>query len=479
MIRPIKVLVPAICAFCLCLLTSAWAIQPEVPGEAVIKIVHGASLQNILDSHGISVKDSIPTQRIYLVSFHNGRRVQGLITALSKNPNVELAVPNFVYELPEVQQASIGFPDQDAPVFNTGISPPNFYQQPGVYTTGIDSANAYASGSGVVVAVIDNGIDFAHPLCSVSTVQSGWDFVDNDGDATAVPGDMYGHGTFVTGLVLLTAPDCEIMPLRAFNGDGVGTEFTVASALYYAADHGANIANLSFGTSTYSSVIVSAIDYAGAAGVFMAAPAGNSGSQTVYYPGGLANVMAVSSFDTTEVLASFSSYGSHIDISAPGVDLYSAYAGEYEWAVWSGTSFSVPLVCGTAALLLQLDSTLTPALIETHLENTARTSLLWGNITPPSVYYGYGALDALEAVLMLGLGDLTGDGSSDISDLAYLVRMLTSRTAMVSATSAGELDMLRRGDLNCDGRLDMTDLEILVDRLMTVGSPFYRCGSSP
>ena len=98
--------------------------------------------------------------------------------------------------------------------------------------------------------------------------------------------------------------------------------------------------------------------------------------------------------------ASISNYGSHIAICAPGVGLHGAFIDdEFDWGIWSGTSFSAPIVTGAAALIKQLQPGYDSYDVEYLLESTARADLLWGSITAPDTEYGFGLLDAFSAVM--------------------------------------------------------------------------------
>ena len=161
------------------------------------------------------------------------------------------------------------------------------------------------------------------------------------------------HGTFTAGVIAATAPDAQIMPLRAFNDEGQTDLFTLAKAIWYAVDNGADVINMSWGTDTDSEAIRTAIQYAAANGVVLVASAGNMNSDFAFYPAAYDEVIAVAATDDLDRKANFSSYGEHVLVSAPGVNIISAYPGG-SYAVKSGTSFSAPMVAGQAALIKSL-----------------------------------------------------------------------------------------------------------------------------
>ncbi len=206
----------------------------------------------------------------------------------------------------------------------------------------------------VVVAVIDSGICAAHPDLAQHLV-AGWDFVEND----ANPQDELGHGCSVSGVIAAdidnhlgiagVAPNARIMPLRVLNAQGVGRYSDVATAIVYAADHGAQIINLSLGGTDASSTLKDAIDYAAAKGLTIVAASGNTGTSGVLYPAAYSSVVAVGSVDPDLRRSSFSTYGPEVDLMAPGRNiLTTTLNGDYGYV--SGTSFAAPQVAGVAAI---------------------------------------------------------------------------------------------------------------------------------
>lgn len=425
-------------------------------GEAVIRVVSNASSTGFLSGPGYAVVDSIPELRAYLVEFFDVKPAPGLIQNFRRNPNVDFIEPNEARDIPEMLQVSIGFPDQARPIFTLGTEPTNYYEQPGTNTTGVEAAQALATGEGVTIAVIDNGIDYSHPLLQTVSVGPGYDFVDDDADPSEGEGLMFGHGTFVSGLIWLTAPNCTILPIRAFDGDGRAKDFTIAKAMVWALQHDVDVANLSFGAPVSSGLMTVAAGYLLGEGVSLVAAAGNEGNADNIYPAAVPGVIAVTSMDETEHRASWANYGPYLTLIAPGVNLYSALASEFEWGTWSGTSFSAPLVTGTVALMLERNSTLDPGSIYQQLVFSAREELLWGTVATPSEEYGYGALDVYRAVSSLTSGDIDGNGVVDGQDLATLIAFVAGDFSDPESDFAWF-----RADMNSDGILNLTDITLL------------------
>lgn len=265
-------------------------------------------------------------------------------------------------------------------------------------TTGSDS---------IVVAVIDTGVDLDHPDLAAKIVP-GYDFANDDDD----PDDDYGHGTHVAGIAAAVTNNgsgvaglswgARIMPLKVLDSSGSGWISDVASGITYAADHGAQIINMSLGSYASSGVMSDATDYAHDHGVFIAAAAGNDGDNTLLYPAANEHVVGVAAITSSDARAYFSNYGSHVDVAAPGVSIYSTYPGAY--ASFSGTSMATPFVSGLAALVLSMNDSLMPDEVETIIEQTA------DDLGDPGRddYYGWGRINAYQAVITITPHSLAG-----------------------------------------------------------------------
>jgi subtilisin family serine protease len=274
----------------------------------------------------------------------------------------------------------------------------NTGQTNGTADADIDSPTAWSTalGNGVVVAVVDSGVDPTHPDLSTQIWANtgdpagggdgdgnglvddfrGWDFVSDDNNPSPVgTGQAAAHGTEVAGLIAAAsngvgivgvAPSSKVMAIRACDSGGCWS-LAAAEAIYYAADMGADVINLSFGgVGQEDPLIEDAIAHARSRNVVVVAAAGNEsrnldelGPSQVFIPAGLplSNIIAVGATDDEDDLANFSNYGPQtVDIAAPGVDVMSTgAAGTSPHVFVSGTSFSSPLVAGAAAVLLSHD----------------------------------------------------------------------------------------------------------------------------
>lgn len=161
----------------------------------------------------------------------------------------------------------------------------------------------------------------------------------------------FGHGTMVAGIVRLVAPGAQIMPLRAFDGDGTGRVWDVVKAVYFATLTGADVINMSFSLDSHSEALADAINFAKLLGVVCVSSTGNQGTANLTYPAALGNVIGVASTDDQDQLSAFSNFGLGLaTLAAPGEAIVTLYPGGFYAAAW-GTSFSSAFVAGTVALL--------------------------------------------------------------------------------------------------------------------------------
>src|SRR6266513_1979437 len=190
------------------------------------------------------------------------------------------------------------------------------------------------------------------PNCSPAKVNQSTAAVLDQSTAAVLDGTPYaafGHGTMVIGIIHLVAPTAQLLPLKAFHSDGTASLSDILRAIYYGAQNGANVINMSFDMQTSSAELQKALDYANQQGVICAASAGNDGKAPpppfLVYPAALQNdVMGVASTTDQDTRSQFSNSGTAIVwVAAPGESIVSTYPFNTYAAGW-GTSFSAPFV---------------------------------------------------------------------------------------------------------------------------------------
>jgi len=258
----------------------------------------------------------------------------------------------------------------------------------------LPQAHTLAHGANVTIAVIDSGIDVKHPEL-VNAIADNF-------DALGSKEGPHVHGTGIAGAIVSharlmgSAPEARILAIRAFGAAPNGAESTsyvILKGLDYAAAHGAQIVNMSF-AGPKDALIERAIAATVAKGIVMVAAAGNAGPKSPpLYPAANANVIAVTATDAQDRLFAASNRGSHIAISAPGVDIFLP-APDEKYQMTSGTSFSAAYVSGLAALMLERNPALKPGEVRAILMKTARDLGAPGR----DDLFGAGEADAFAAV---------------------------------------------------------------------------------
>jgi thermitase len=351
--------------------------EPFVEGEVLLKVQPGVSASAVARTVGGTVVGSIGDGSILLLRVREGG-VATAVQALNSRAEVVFAEPNWLRQLHEAPNDPGYGLKWD--LYNDGTL--SYGGKNATAGADMDWQEAYAFlgsgfGGSAVVAVIDTGIDMGHPDLDGKIV-AGWDYLDNDGDPT----DTYGHGTHVAGIALAEtnngtgtagvgySPNIKVMPLRVCNENGCPTT-AIVNAIYHAADHGANVINLSLGGRIGSSAEETAINHAWNNGLVIAASSGNDGARRVSYPAAFVNCIAVGSTNWNDLRAGYSNRGSALDVVAPGGEMsgYHDPGGIYStmptypvylttsYSYWNnydqlqGTSMAAPQVSGLAALL--------------------------------------------------------------------------------------------------------------------------------
>ncbi len=384
--------------------TPQLTLQRTPPAPVGIHVVVGLGpQQNIDDVLNLlpfaAVVDEIPGHSVYQIEVNAGSGqigIDAVLAGLKAAPGVNFAEPIFQVRIPSTEACAVGSgasAQQCTIAFVDGDPTAGEYAgQPALGAIGLDLVSRETAPGTPIVAIVDTGIDFGHPLFDENIYSIGYDFISGqeygqdlpdglDNDADGFVDEALGHGTHVAGTILRVAPTALLIPYRALTSEGNGSAFHLAQAIYAAIDDGAHLINLSVSLTEPAHVVAGAILAARDAGVAVFTSSGNTASAFIPWPGSM-EVSALQDFSANpgysfrqgipeqialvtvgavtpdDLLCSFSSWGAAVDLVAPGQDVYSSlYGGEFGW--WSGTSMATAVATGGAALLLALDPSLT------------------------------------------------------------------------------------------------------------------------
>ena len=439
----------------------AWMALPlmaQTAQTSYVLDVPASNLSQVLSQYGLTLVQALNNEdSSYLVTAPSSIPPATLIAQVTADPAVNDFEADGTVEEVEADPLSTVTPDTTSiQAMLSNISTQDYYgapvlssyvAQPAATQIELPAGQKAVGGNAApIVAIIDTGVDPYHPALASSLV-AGYDFTRNqagipseweDLNATSTSAFQYsstvpltsktdpiilnqstvvildqstvvildggsstlghfGHGTMVAGLVHLVAPQAMIMPLKAFLADGSSDTANVIRAIYYAADHGANVISMSFSSETQSAGIHAAISYAKSKGIVCVSAAGNDGEQEVVYPADQDGVVGVGSDNAMLQRSTFTNYGvDSVKMAAPGEALLTTYPGNNYAGVW-GTSFGTALVSGAAALLIQANPGVDPGAVRDALESSSPLD--------SSLGLGDGTLDVKLAVGAVSGGD--------------------------------------------------------------------------
>ena len=369
------------------------------PGEVNVRLKQASDLAGVAAQFNLDPRpvEQFGSRPIFRLRILDGASPQAKADALmDDSARVEVAEPNY----------NAGPPEGSGNSWSIGGSAGEYVAQWAPARMNLAAAHRVSRGAGVIVAVLDTGVDRRHPALA-GRLLAGYDFVNDDndpseeGDTTLGP---YGHGTHVAGLVALAAPEAKILPVRVLDRRGVGNMWVLAEAVRYAldpdgdpsSDDGADVINLSLATAQRSRILQEIIGDAcgdddpehdtptaaptpGVANrdVMVVAAAGNdgAGANEEMYPAaesGVEGLLAVGASTQDDTLASFSQHESWVRVVAPGTGILSSVPGGNNFATWQGTSMAAPLVAGTAAIMRSAVPELHPDAIDEHIREFSR-----------------------------------------------------------------------------------------------------------
>ncbi len=386
-------------------LTKAQEPDEYEPGEVVVKLLQHGDLPGVATDFGLAPTplDQFGARPIYRLRILDGTPPPDKAAALLTDSRVLYAEPNYIQQTPEGQQRVS---------WARGGDVGDYAGQWAGDFIGLPAAHTVTRGAGVIVAVLDTGIDRNHPVLA-GRVLPGYDFVDMDDDPSEVGEHdvdiTYGHGTHVAGLVALAAPDAQILPVRVLDRDGVGNLWVLAEALAYAVNpdgdistpDGAHVINLSLSTRRQTNLLAEIVDdviceaddddnvrravrddddddclASPGRGAVVIAAAGNRASTTPEYPAAETQpgLLAVTANTEADTLADFANFGAWVQVAAPGDRILSSVPGG-AYGAWSGTSMAAPLVAGQAALVRSSAPLWSAAQVSDRIRTTAHGPL--------------------------------------------------------------------------------------------------------
>lgn len=358
---------------------------------------------------------------LYQVRIPDWASVEEMAYALSQNPDVVYAGPNYRLWMLVTPNDTL-FRYQYA-LSNTGQDIPAPGSPTGKSKADIKATAGWEETKGAadtVIAIIDTGIDFDHPDLKNKIISRGHDFANDDEDAT----DDNGHGTFVAGVAAAdtnndegiagVAWNCRILPVKVLDAEGSAWLDDVIEGIFWAADNGADVINLSLGAPEPDDSLRDALRYAHEKDVVIAAAAGNYDAPTyswpVFYPAAYdAYCLAVAATDYNDERTSWSCFGAEVDVAAPGdsvLGTYPTYMTDltkylpYAWG--DGTSASAPHIAGLAALIKGLK----PWLTADEIMDVIRFSsddVNSGEHSGRDDYIGYGRINMEKALVPIKL----------------------------------------------------------------------------
>jgi len=375
-----------------------------VKGEILVKFKESANPNEVSEVHkklGGRVKEIISGINVQVVDV-GGKKVGETVSAYARNSRVEYVEPNFIASVltdPNdeyfIKQWGL---DNDGQGYKEG--------KRGLIDADIDAPEAWEISRGsetIKIAILDTGIDQNHPDLDDK-------LIDNiNFTASGTIDDLYGHGTHVAGIAAAETNNSQgvagvgynssLLNVKVLGDNASGYYSWIAKGIIWAADNDAKVINLSLGGPRRSNTLKNAVNYAWKKGVVVVAAAGNSANPSKTYPAYYENCIAVAATDSNDAKASFSSYGSWVDVAAPGVDIYSTFPSHHysinkslNYDFGSGTSMSTPHVAGIAALVWANEQDLSNQEVRSRIEQTADP------IPGTGSYWAWGRVNACNAV---------------------------------------------------------------------------------
>jgi subtilisin family serine protease len=442
--------------------------------NALLESLAGTSVRRAFDAADTTLAMEIGLDRVYILIVEPGTDLVGLAADLRSFDSVFESVDRVSggtmdADIDSGTDDSVMLPDDELFPLLYGLENRGqvIWGIQGVVDADIDASRAWQitmGSSDIIVAVVDSGVSLSHPDLAGQFVH-GRNFTS--GNTEDVDDQFVSHGTHVSGIIggLLNnsigvsgvAPGCRIMPIRVMDRFGFTFEEWVADGIIYAVDNGATVLNVSIGFPSASSILRDAVVYAYESGAVICASTGNISTDPIGFPARYAETIAVGATNNQDLVATFTSTGPEMTLSAPGRNIYSTWDTNSEPDTYkrkSGTSFSTPYVTATVALIQSINPSLTPDQVRGVLVRTA------DDIDAPGwdENSGAGRLNAYKAVSLADslpvianpdcLVDLNGDGMIDFADIQIFLAAFASEESLA--------------DMNNDGNYDFFDIQIFL-----------------
>ena len=382
---------------------SARASDGDASSDLVLEMAAGLSVADVdaalatlgwrvVVSSGAPADESLGEVALLRASSAVSASAASAVEALAALDDVANVEGNAVY----------GGAQAQIPVYSDDMVMASMREQPALVDVGLEQPTGTSGHDSVVVAVIDGGFDLAVEALADRT-EEGYDAIDDDADPEDAGNQVdddhdgvtdrgVGHGTAVAALIAVAAPECTIVPIRAFDDEGRGTTFALASAIRAAMRRGARVINVSGGAIGPSTIVASSLSAAEQADVLVVASSGNDGSNsTITFPASNPHVVAVTGVDGAFLRDPVANVGAAVDVSAVSLGVIAPYPGMTAgYGTWYGTSFSCAAFSAAAARLLQQDEGSALSAGESLLEAAAA----YASGQSPYDVMGAGVLDA-------------------------------------------------------------------------------------
>ncbi|QOL48714.1 S8 family serine peptidase [Massilia litorea] len=424
---------------------SAQAAQPGefARGRILIEARAGlsdAELDDLVKAHG-GKRRKVGQSRMQIVDLPPGLSEEDVVAKLARRPELKFA------ELDRKVTVAMA------------VNDPYIGSAWHIGKIGAPTAWDSTQGSGITIAVLDTGVNVAHPDLK-DRIVPGFNVQDNNTDTS----DLCGHGTAVAGTAAAStnnalgvagiAGAAKIMPIRIVFKDAAGAcqayFSTIASGITYAADHGARVANVSFVGIAGSSAVKSASNYMKSKGGLVFISAGNNNVDENVVPD--TAFIIVSSTDSYDAKSSFSSWGSFVSLAAPGTGIWTTN-NALGYSAWNGTSFASPVAAGVAGLMMASRPDLSSAQVESLLFKTAVDLGAAGR----DPVFGYGRVNAAAAVSAARAFVSTVDTTAPTASIAAPLGSSTVSGSVPVSVNALDNVGVARVELKVNGTVVATD----------------------